>query len=264
MASLGARAAARRDHRRRQRRGGGGQFPPSWMNEAGSSGPSNLGYGAGCNLGCRIATGEDLLFLNADVVLDPGRNRRWSSDSTVDSRSPSSGRGSCPVAAVSPPHGRSQAPHRAARPALATHPPDPRRAALPPSFATRAAGGTGGLGPGACMLVRPRPRGGRRLRRGLLDVLGGCRPLPRLVERLGGSFRARRRRPPRRRGKRDERADDQGVPRVGGAVCLTTHRHFGNGTFPRSAQCFGLEPGSRCACSARPANVAESKHRVLP
>jgi GT2 family glycosyltransferase/glycosyltransferase involved in cell wall biosynthesis len=30
---------------------------------------SNLGYGAGCNLGARAASGDDLLMLNADVVL---------------------------------------------------------------------------------------------------------------------------------------------------------------------------------------------------
>jgi GT2 family glycosyltransferase/glycosyltransferase involved in cell wall biosynthesis len=30
---------------------------------------TNLGYGAGCNLGARIASGEELLILNADVVL---------------------------------------------------------------------------------------------------------------------------------------------------------------------------------------------------
>jgi GT2 family glycosyltransferase/glycosyltransferase involved in cell wall biosynthesis len=30
---------------------------------------SNLGYGAGCNLGARAASGDDLLILNADVVL---------------------------------------------------------------------------------------------------------------------------------------------------------------------------------------------------
>ena len=33
---------------------------------------SNLGYGAGCNLGARAASGDDLLILNADVVLTAG------------------------------------------------------------------------------------------------------------------------------------------------------------------------------------------------
>jgi GT2 family glycosyltransferase len=33
---------------------------------------SNLGYGAGCNLGAGVASGDELLILNADVVLDPG------------------------------------------------------------------------------------------------------------------------------------------------------------------------------------------------
>jgi N-acetylglucosaminyl-diphospho-decaprenol L-rhamnosyltransferase len=33
---------------------------------------SNLGYGAGCNVGVRAASGEDLLILNADVVLTAG------------------------------------------------------------------------------------------------------------------------------------------------------------------------------------------------
>jgi GT2 family glycosyltransferase/glycosyltransferase involved in cell wall biosynthesis len=33
---------------------------------------SNLGYGAGCNLGVRAASGDDLLILNADVVLRAG------------------------------------------------------------------------------------------------------------------------------------------------------------------------------------------------
>jgi GT2 family glycosyltransferase len=32
---------------------------------------SNVGYGAGCNLGAGVASGEELLILNADVVLDP-------------------------------------------------------------------------------------------------------------------------------------------------------------------------------------------------
>jgi GT2 family glycosyltransferase len=34
--------------------------------------PSNLGYGAGCNLGAGVASADDLLILNADVVLNPG------------------------------------------------------------------------------------------------------------------------------------------------------------------------------------------------
>jgi GT2 family glycosyltransferase len=33
---------------------------------------SNLGYGAGCNLGARRASGDELLILNADVELTPG------------------------------------------------------------------------------------------------------------------------------------------------------------------------------------------------
>src|SRR5215204_2422724 len=33
---------------------------------------SNLGYGAGCNLGARTASGDDLLILNADVILRTG------------------------------------------------------------------------------------------------------------------------------------------------------------------------------------------------
>ena len=33
--------------------------------------PVNLGFGAGCNLGARIASGDELLVLNADVVLEP-------------------------------------------------------------------------------------------------------------------------------------------------------------------------------------------------
>jgi GT2 family glycosyltransferase len=33
---------------------------------------SNLGYGAGCNLGARITSGDDVLILNADVVLTEG------------------------------------------------------------------------------------------------------------------------------------------------------------------------------------------------
>jgi Predicted glycosyltransferases len=33
---------------------------------------SNLGYGAACNLGSACTTGQALLFLNADVRLDPG------------------------------------------------------------------------------------------------------------------------------------------------------------------------------------------------
>jgi N-acetylglucosaminyl-diphospho-decaprenol L-rhamnosyltransferase len=33
---------------------------------------SNLGYGAGCNVGVRAASGDDLLILNADVVLTAG------------------------------------------------------------------------------------------------------------------------------------------------------------------------------------------------
>ena len=33
---------------------------------------SNLGYGAGCNLGAEAASGDELLILNADVVLNPG------------------------------------------------------------------------------------------------------------------------------------------------------------------------------------------------
>jgi GT2 family glycosyltransferase/glycosyltransferase involved in cell wall biosynthesis len=34
--------------------------------------PSNLGYGAGCNLGAGAASGDELLILNSDVVLSPG------------------------------------------------------------------------------------------------------------------------------------------------------------------------------------------------
>jgi N-acetylglucosaminyl-diphospho-decaprenol L-rhamnosyltransferase len=34
--------------------------------------PSNLGYGTGCNLGAGAASGDELLILNADVVLNPG------------------------------------------------------------------------------------------------------------------------------------------------------------------------------------------------
>jgi N-acetylglucosaminyl-diphospho-decaprenol L-rhamnosyltransferase len=33
---------------------------------------ANLGYGAGCNLGARTVSGDDLLMLNADVVLTAG------------------------------------------------------------------------------------------------------------------------------------------------------------------------------------------------
>jgi N-acetylglucosaminyl-diphospho-decaprenol L-rhamnosyltransferase len=36
------------------------------------SAPANLGYGAGCNLGASTATGDELLMLNADVVLTAG------------------------------------------------------------------------------------------------------------------------------------------------------------------------------------------------
>jgi GT2 family glycosyltransferase len=32
----------------------------------------NIGYGAGCNLGARVVSGDELLILNADVVLKPG------------------------------------------------------------------------------------------------------------------------------------------------------------------------------------------------
>src|SRR5215212_3911036 len=32
----------------------------------------NIGYGAGCNLGARVVSGDELLILNADVVLNPG------------------------------------------------------------------------------------------------------------------------------------------------------------------------------------------------
>ncbi len=34
--------------------------------------PANIGYGAGCNLGARTAAGDELLVLNADVVLSAG------------------------------------------------------------------------------------------------------------------------------------------------------------------------------------------------
>ena len=34
--------------------------------------PANVGYGAGCNLGASSATGDELLLLNADVVLTAG------------------------------------------------------------------------------------------------------------------------------------------------------------------------------------------------
>jgi N-acetylglucosaminyl-diphospho-decaprenol L-rhamnosyltransferase len=34
--------------------------------------PVNLGYGAGCNLGARVVSGDELLILNADVVLSAG------------------------------------------------------------------------------------------------------------------------------------------------------------------------------------------------
>lgn len=39
---------------------------------------SNIGYGAGCNLGVRLAAGEDLLLLNADVVPTLGCNEALS------------------------------------------------------------------------------------------------------------------------------------------------------------------------------------------
>lgn len=49
--------------------------------------PRNLGYGAGCNLGVQISSGEDLLLLNADVVLSPdacaAMRRRLHSDSRI-------------------------------------------------------------------------------------------------------------------------------------------------------------------------------------
>src|SRR5947207_3524926 len=32
----------------------------------------NIGYGAGCNLGARAVSGDDLLMMNADVVLTAG------------------------------------------------------------------------------------------------------------------------------------------------------------------------------------------------
>jgi N-acetylglucosaminyl-diphospho-decaprenol L-rhamnosyltransferase len=37
--------------------------------------PTNLGFGAGCDLGAMVASGEELLVMNADVVLDAGAVR---------------------------------------------------------------------------------------------------------------------------------------------------------------------------------------------
>jgi GT2 family glycosyltransferase len=38
--------------------------------------PKNLGFGGGCNLGAKVATGETLVFLNPDTVVAPGSLRR--------------------------------------------------------------------------------------------------------------------------------------------------------------------------------------------
>jgi GT2 family glycosyltransferase len=38
--------------------------------------PDNLGFGGGCNLGAKIATGNRLVFLNPDTVVAPGSLRR--------------------------------------------------------------------------------------------------------------------------------------------------------------------------------------------
>jgi GT2 family glycosyltransferase len=38
--------------------------------------PNNLGFGGGCNLGAKVATGETLVFLNPDTVVAPGSLRR--------------------------------------------------------------------------------------------------------------------------------------------------------------------------------------------
>ena len=141
----------------------------------------NLGYGAGCNLGCRLASGEDLLLLNADVVPTLGCNEALSERLHSHPR----------VGVVGPriySGGRLQASARTF-PSLRTGLLGRR------SFLTRLMLG-GRLWPaelrhsrgeggrvdwvsGACMMVRSLgTRGGRRLRRGLLDVLGGRRPLP--------------------------------------------------------------------------------------
>ena len=38
--------------------------------------PTNLGFGGGCNLGAKVASGETLVFLNPDTVVVPGSLRR--------------------------------------------------------------------------------------------------------------------------------------------------------------------------------------------
>jgi GT2 family glycosyltransferase len=38
--------------------------------------PTNLGFGGGCNLGAKIATGKTLIFLNPDTVVAPGSLRK--------------------------------------------------------------------------------------------------------------------------------------------------------------------------------------------
>lgn len=38
--------------------------------------PANLGFGGGCNLGARIATGDRFIFLNPDTIVLPGTLRR--------------------------------------------------------------------------------------------------------------------------------------------------------------------------------------------